>query len=178
MHYACDSSETDFCLKVKQTTSVSAQDNDSVYQPPFQGNVPTQKRRHLTDLLLGLRMSPKNYQETISDFIQSTEYPALCLRVSVDFNTSAGKGHKPWEKSGQLSNSSDQTVNTQSPQTITYQKISSCRFAAEANVLIFDSFQHTAQTTRLEDWFQDKNKLLNSPSLASVLVSTIRTGKQ
>ena len=104
MQYACDISETDFCLEVKQTTTVSAKDNNSVHHPPFQGNVPTQKRRHFSNLLSGLRMSPKTTkkQSAISSNQLTIQHcGCVCPLIST---RQLAKDAKPCEKFGQLSN--------------------------------------------------------------------------
>ena len=132
MQYACDSSETNFCLEVKQTTSVNAQDNDSVRHPPFQGNVTTQKRRHLSNLLLGLRMSPKTTkrQSAISsNHLTIPHCNCVCVRCFQHVSWQRTQNHEKNSVSSLIS--SDQMVNPQSPQTITYQKISICRFATK-----------------------------------------------
>ena len=144
MQYACDISETDFCLEVKQTTSVSAQDNDSVHHPPFQGNVPTQKRRHLSNLLLGLRISPKTTkrQSAISSNQLTIPHYVCGLLIST---RQLAKDEKPCEKSGQLSNQ----ISYNGESTIVTNKYlpenKYLPFCYEANVLIFDSFPHAAQ---------------------------------
>ena len=142
------------------------------------GQCPNAERPSSFQSSPGIENVPKTTKKKSAISSNQLTIPQCVCVCPLISKSQLAKDAKPWEKSGQLSNqfwsNGESTIVTNN--YLPEKKY--LPFCYEAKVLIFDSFQHAAQITWLEDWFQDKNKLLKSLSLASVLVSTIRSGKQ